>query len=35
MVTHGYWLDTDMDRRQVETLKSVCQHESGINISNG
>jgi len=24
-----------MDRRQVETLKSVCQHESGINISNG
>jgi hypothetical protein len=34
-MAQGDWLDTDMDRRQVETLKSVCQHESGINISNG
>jgi hypothetical protein len=24
-----------MDRKQVETLKSVCQHEFGIHISNG
>jgi len=28
-------LDLDMDRKQVETLKSVCQHEFGIHISNG
>jgi len=28
-------LDWDMDRKQVETLKPVCQHEFGIHISNG
>jgi hypothetical protein len=25
----------NMDRKQVETLDLVCQHESGIDISNG
>jgi hypothetical protein len=35
MGTKADWLDTDMDRKQVETLKSVCQHEFGIHISNG
>jgi hypothetical protein len=25
----------DMDRKQFETLKPVCQHEFGIHISNG
>jgi hypothetical protein len=24
-----------MDRKQVETLNLVCQHEFGIDISNG
>jgi hypothetical protein len=29
------WLTQRMDRKQVETLDQVCQHESGMDISDG